>query len=85
MEESRTEEIREEDTKSCATNCPFGRMTEEWRSLFGSGSEFRRHMTQSRLEFLRGVRSLIDAKITRLEKDAARPRKKAERIVVDEV
>jgi hypothetical protein len=47
-------------------------------------SEFREHMNKSRVEFLRGIRSLIDKKIEDLEKNKAKgPRKKATRVKVE--
>jgi hypothetical protein len=47
-------------------------------------SEFREHMNKSRVEFLRGIRSLIDKKIEDLEKKKPKgARKKATRVKVD--
>ena len=39
-------------------------------------SEFREHMNKSRVEFLRGIRSLIDKKIGDLEKKESKGQKK---------
>ena len=39
-------------------------------------SEFREHMNKSRVEFLRGIRSLIDKKIEDLEKKESKGQKK---------
>jgi hypothetical protein len=47
-------------------------------------SEFREHMNKSRVEFLRGIRSLIDKKIGDLEKkESEGPRKRATRVKVE--
>ena len=47
-------------------------------------SEFREHMNKSRVEFLRGIRSLIDQKIGDLEKKESKgPRKRATRVKVE--
>jgi len=47
-------------------------------------SEFREHMNKSRVEFLRGIRSLIDKKIGDLEKKESKGQKKgATRVKVE--
>jgi len=48
------------------------------------GSEFREHMAKSRVEFLKGIRSLVDAKIDDLEKGhGKREAKKATKVEVE--
>jgi hypothetical protein len=48
------------------------------------GTEFREHMAKSRVEFLKGIRSLIDAKINDLEKKhEKRESKKATKVEVE--
>jgi len=47
-------------------------------------SEFREHMVKSRIEFLKGIRSLIDRRIDDLEKRRSKKtEKKATRIKVE--
>ena len=47
-------------------------------------SEFREHMTKSKVEFLRGIRSLIDKRIGELEKrQPKKTEKKATRVTVE--
>ena len=47
-------------------------------------SEFREHMAKSKMEFLKGVRSLIDKRIDELEKrHAQKADKRATRVKVD--
>jgi len=48
------------------------------------GTEFREHMAKSRVEFLKGVRALVDTKIDDLEKrHGKREEKKATKIKVE--
>ena len=48
------------------------------------GSEFREHMAKSRIEFLKGIRVLIDKRIDDLEKrHSKKPEKKATRVKVE--
>ncbi len=47
-------------------------------------SEFREHMTRSRVECLKGIRSLIDRRIEDLEKKESRgPKKRTTRVKVE--
>jgi hypothetical protein len=43
---------------------------------FGKKSKFVDHMTQSRIEFLKGIRSLVDERIEDLDKKKSGKRKK---------
>jgi hypothetical protein len=48
------------------------------------GTEFREHMVKSRVEFLKGIRSLVDKKIDDLEKQPGKKEaKKATKINVE--
>jgi len=48
------------------------------------GSEFREHMAKSRIEFLKGIRVLIDKRINDLEKKSPKKAsKKATRVKVE--
>ena len=47
-------------------------------------SEFREHMAKSKMEFLKGIRSLIDKRIDDLEKKQSKKvQKKATRVKVE--
>jgi hypothetical protein len=48
------------------------------------GTEFREHMAKSRVEFLKGIRSMVDKKIDDLEKrEGKKESKKATKINVE--
>jgi len=48
------------------------------------GAEFREHMAKSRVEFLKGIRSLVDTKIDELEKrHGKKEAKKAAKVEVE--
>jgi len=62
----------------------LGRFFSWMEGRISPSSEFREHMVKSKIEFLRGIRSLIDKRIDDLEK--RRPKKtekKAARIKVE--
>lgn len=64
--------------------CPLGRLFQDLEKIAGRKSDFCRHMTQSRVEFLKAIRSLMDAKIEDLEKKTApKEAKKATKIEVE--
>ena len=63
--------------------CPVGRFFEDLEGLQGGKSEFFDHLNQSRLEFLRAIRSLVDEKIKNIEKKSAKKQKKATKIKVE--
>ena len=48
--------------------CTAGTFFADLEKTFGRKSKFYKHMTQSRIEFLKGVKSLLDERIERLEK-----------------
>ena len=55
--------------------CPVGKFFMDLENVFGRRTDFFKHMTQSRLEFFKAMRSLLDERIDTLEKQSA-PRKK---------
>ncbi len=63
--------------------CPVGRFFEDLEGLSGEKSEFFDHLNQSRLEFLKAIRTLVDEKIESIEKKSARKKKKATKIKVE--
>jgi hypothetical protein len=56
--------------------CPVGKFFMDLGDVFGKQSDFFKHMTQSRIEFLKAVRSLLDERIETLEKERAPKKKK---------
>ena len=64
--------------------CPVVKFFEDLDKVFGKKSEFAKHMTQSRIEFLKGIRSLVDERIDNLEKQrATRGKKRMTKIKVE--
>ena len=48
--------------------CPVGKFFMDLEKTLGKRSEFFEHMSRSRIEFLKGIRSLLDERIDFLEK-----------------
>ena len=48
--------------------CPVGTFFTDLEKNFGKKSQFYSHMTRSKIEFLKGVKSLLDDRIEYLEK-----------------
>jgi hypothetical protein len=66
------------------TGCPVGKFFTELDRVFDRKSDFFQHMNQSRIEFLKAMRSLIDAGIERCEKrDDKRDKPKMNTIKVE--
>lgn len=70
-------------TKQEPLNCPFARILSEIEKGLGSNSTFFNHLHQSHLEFLKGLRSLLDGRIDELEKKTSRDKKKTTKIKVE--
>ena len=60
--------MAEKKSEQETTGCPLGGFFEDLEQAFGKKSQFFDHMTQSKLEFMKGIRSLLDARIDNLEK-----------------
>ena len=74
---------REKDEKEMVL-CPVGNFFLELEKLSGKKSKFFEHMTRSRIEFLKAIRSLVDEKIEDIEKKSpGRTGKKTTRIKVE--
>jgi len=58
----------EKKGKEEKTICPVDTFFTDLEKTFGRTSPFYKHMTRSRIEFLKGVKSLLDERIERLEK-----------------
>jgi hypothetical protein len=64
--------------------CPVGSFLRDIEKTFGKKSKFVDHMTQSRIEFLKGIRSLVDERIEDLDKkESGKHKKKPTKIKVD--
>ena len=48
--------------------CPVGTFFADLEKTFRKKSPFYKHLTRSKIEFLKGLRSLLDERIERLEK-----------------
>ena len=73
-----------ERTKEEVYLCPVGRFFAELEESSQGKAKFFQHMNQSRVEFLKAFRSLLDERIDGLEKrQEARSEKKATRIKVE--
>ena len=76
--------MAEKKSEQETAGCPVGSFFEDLEKAFGKKSQFFEHMTQSRLEFMRGIRSLLDARIENLEKKrSGNPAKKMTKIKVE--
>ena len=53
-------------------SCPVGDFFTDLEKAFGRKSLFYKHMTQSKIEFLKGVKSLLDDRIESLEKKGSK-------------
>jgi len=58
---------KEKDEKEMAF-CPVGRFFSDLEKVRGEKSQFFGHLNQSRIEFLKAIRSLLDEKIENFEK-----------------
>jgi len=64
--------------------CPVGRFFSDIEKASGKRFEFFEHMKKSRIEFLKGIRSLVDDRIAQIEKkEKAGHKKKATRVTVE--
>jgi len=63
--------------------CPVGRFFAALEKKSGGKSAFSEHLNKSRIEFLKAVRSLVDDRIERMEKEDADEERRATRIEVE--
>jgi hypothetical protein len=63
--------------------CPVGRFFADMERVSGRRSTFFKHINQSRIEFFKALRSLVDERIEGLEKQIARREKKVTRVDVE--
>ena len=55
--------------------CPVGKFITDLENAFGKKTDFYQHVTQSRIEFLKAMRVLLDEHIDNLDKKK-KPKKK---------
>ncbi len=60
--------MTEKKSEQKTAGCPVGSFFEDLEKAFGEKSQFFEHMSQSKLEFMKGIRSLLDVRIESLEK-----------------
>lgn len=64
--------------------CPVGKFFMDVENACGKESDFFKHFAQSRIEFLKAIRSLVDERIETLEKKrSGKSRKKMTKIKVE--
>ena len=65
-------------------DCPVGRFFTDVEGTLGKRSKFFKHMTRSKVEFLKGIRSLLDERIDHYEKKGSKKTgKKMTKIKID--
>ncbi len=76
--------MAKEKIKEEVFTCPIGRFFAEFERSSKEKSTFFKHLNQSRVEFLKAIRSLIDERIDTLEKKQDSPQgKRATKIKVE--
>ncbi len=77
-------QMAEKENKEQIGVCPVGQFFMDLEDVMGKRSKFREHMTRSRLEFLKGLRSLLDDGIDYYEKRSSKKKgKKMTKIKVE--
>ena len=65
-------------------DCPVGRFFADFEGALGKKSKFFEHMNRSKVEFLKGIRSLLDERIDHYEKKVSKKAgKKMTKIKID--
>jgi len=62
----------EKKDKEERITCPVGSFFMDLDKTFGEKSPFYEHMTRAKIEFLKGVKSLLDERIECLEKKGSK-------------
>ena len=76
--------MADKKNKKQAVACPVGKFFTELEDVMGKKSAFFEHMSRSRIEFLKGIRSLLDERIDYYErKGSKKPRQKMTKIRVE--
>ena len=64
--------MAEKKNKEQTVVCPVGKLFMDLEDAMGKKSKFFEHMTRSRVEFLKGIRSLLDERIDHYEKKGSK-------------
>ena len=64
--------MADKKNKKQAVACPVGKFFTELEDVMGKKSKFFEHMTRSRVEFLKGIRSLLDERIAYYERKGSK-------------
>ncbi|MEJ2164358.1 MAG: hypothetical protein P8X90_02435 [Desulfobacterales bacterium] len=76
--------MAEKKNREQMVECPVGKFFQELEAVIGKKSKFFEHMTRSRIEFLKGLRSLLDERIEHYERTGSgKTAKKMTKIKVD--
>ncbi|MBW1666818.1 MAG: hypothetical protein JRI79_03400 [Deltaproteobacteria bacterium] len=76
--------MNKKESESETVICPLGRFLSDLQKAYGKKTKFFDHLNQSRVEFLKAIRSLLDQRIEDLEsKTRSRQTKKATKIKVE--
>jgi len=76
--------MAEKKNKEQMVVCPVGKFFMDLEEVMGKKSKFFEHMTRSRVEFLKGIRSLLDERIDHYEKKSSKKAgKKMTKIMID--
>ena len=62
---------RNTEHKATAERCPCLEIMDFFRTRFGVSAEVRKHLENSRVEFLKAIRVVLDERIEHLSKAAA--------------
>jgi sarcosine oxidase delta subunit len=66
---------KDKDVKETVV-CPVGRFFMDLEKMSGEKTEFFKHLNNSRVEFLKAIRSLVDDRIENLEKQEKKEKKR---------
>jgi len=81
---SKKNEATDRKEQPCEATCPVGMFFSLFGSCMNRESDFYKHVNQSKVEMLKALKSLVDERIERLEKSAAKGKqKKAAKINVE--
>ena len=76
--------MTDKNSRENTCSCPVGTFFKDVEKTFGKKSKFIDHMTQSRIEVLKAVRSLVDERIQDLDrKKSASGKKRMTKVEVD--
>ncbi len=66
---------KEKDEKEIPL-CPVGKFFSDWEKAAGKKSEFFEHLSQSRIEFLKAIKSLVEERLESFDKKGSTKRRK---------